>query len=117
MGLAGRHGRSCPRMRFGATTGWSGGISRRRFVQLIQGLHGELRGKPYAGNPHVRFDEALLARACLRRAGAYSTRSADSLRNLTGIEIKGLVLFARLRYAAARCCRDCRAMRRRGSIA
>ena len=67
-GIAGRHGRSCPGMRSGAITGWSGGTSRRRFVQLIQGLHGERRGKPYAGNPHVRFDEGPLARAC-RTAG------------------------------------------------
>jgi hypothetical protein len=49
-------------MRFGTVMVWSGGISRRRFVQRIQGLHGEHRGKPYAGNPHVRFDEGLLAR-------------------------------------------------------
>ena len=62
-GAAGRHGRSCPGMRSGASTGWSGGISRSRSVQPIQGLHGERRGKPYAGNPHVRFDEGLLARA------------------------------------------------------
>src|SRR3954467_10424766 len=64
-------------MRSGATTGWSGGISRRRFGQRIQGLHGEHRGKPYAGNPHVRFDEGLLARAFTRRAGVYSPRSLE----------------------------------------
>src|SRR6266851_4833572 len=62
-GIAGRHGRSCPRMRSDIVTVWSGGTSRRRFAQLIQGLHGEHRGKPYAGNPHVRFDEGLLVRA------------------------------------------------------
>jgi hypothetical protein len=27
--------------------------------------HVKTIGKPYAGNPHVRFDEGLLVRACL----------------------------------------------------
>ena len=52
-----------------------------------------------------------------RGLNTYFVRSADSLRDLIGIEIKGLVLVCRLRYAAVRCCRDCRATRRRGSIA
>src|SRR5436189_6217731 len=83
-------------MRSGATTGWSGGISRRRFGQRIQGLHGEHRGKPYAGNPHVRFDEGLLARAFTRRAGVYSTRFTDGGRD------HGLVLRSVVAYAGRR---------------
>jgi hypothetical protein len=34
-----------------------------RSHQQPQGLLDEHRGKPYAGNPHVRFDEGLLVRA------------------------------------------------------
>ena len=62
MGVPGRHGRSCPAMIFAGTTDWNSGICRPRFDQLTQGPPGERRGKPYAGNPHVRFDEGLLAR-------------------------------------------------------
>ena len=39
-----------------------------RKLQRALYLHGEPQGKPYAGNPHVRFDERLLARAS-RTAG------------------------------------------------
>jgi hypothetical protein len=60
---AGRHGRSCLGGRSLASMAWSDGISRSLVVQPTPGLHGERQGKPYAGNPHVRFDERLLARA------------------------------------------------------
>ena len=40
---------------------------------LAQGSLDEPRGKPYAGNPHVRFDEGLLGRTSGRRSGVYST--------------------------------------------
>ena len=52
---------------------WSVGISRWRSVQPMQGLPDEPHGKPYAGNPHVRFDERLLARAS-SHGGLGSTR-------------------------------------------
>src|SRR5687767_9852195 len=48
--------------------GWSGGTSRDTSDRPTQGAQRERRGKPYAGNPHVRFEEGLLARA-LRTAG------------------------------------------------
>ena len=69
----GRHGRSCPEMRSAGTTVWSDGISRWRSVQPMQGLPDEPHGKPYAGNPHVRVDERLLARAS-SHGGLGSTR-------------------------------------------
>jgi len=48
--------------------GSSAGIFPRRFAQQIQGALDERRGEPYAGNPHVRFEEGPLARV-LRTAG------------------------------------------------
>ena len=68
MSSAGRHGRSCLEGRSGGNMASSGGTFRCGSVQLTQGVHGERRGKPYAGNPHVRFDEGPLARAS-RTAG------------------------------------------------
>jgi hypothetical protein len=65
----------------------------------MQGLHGERRGKPYAGNPHVRFDEGLLARACLHggpgstqlRSGEPS-RQRDSEGDKNALEANGLAM-------------------------
>jgi hypothetical protein len=63
-----RRGRSRAQIGSTANSAWSVSIWVGRAVQHLQGVQRERRGKPYAGNPHVRFDEGLLARA-LRTAG------------------------------------------------
>jgi len=41
-----------------------------------------LNGKPYAGNPHVRFDEGEVASGQCRGVGLYSTRKKEFVRGM-----------------------------------
>src|SRR6266567_4312216 len=49
---------------------WAGAVEppAKTPTGRLKGRNVNAEGKPYAGNPHVRFDEGLLARA-LRTAG------------------------------------------------
>src|SRR5687767_4301257 len=56
-----------------ANTALSAGTSRGRSIQHRQGTQGERRGKPYAGEPHVRFEEGA-AGPCASHGGLGSTQ-------------------------------------------
>ena len=76
--FAGQHGRSCMAASSTANMGSNCGTCLRLSDQQTQGARGEHRGKPYAGNPHVRFEGGPLARAS-RTAKLGSTQQASGL--------------------------------------